>query len=117
MSAGVPTAFYNNIRRAVSPEGEAKLAALHARMKSAQRFGEGATTLQTHMNMLRFFVSGLTLGQSPRAQQQRQLAWCRAQHTVRWCCALQARAVGPTVRTVCTRASLHMHVAQTELCA
>jgi hypothetical protein len=57
--AGVSTAFYNNVRRAVSPEGEAKLAALHARMESAQRFGEGATTLQTHMNMLRFFVSAL----------------------------------------------------------
>ncbi len=55
--AGVSTAFYNNVRRAVNPEGEAQLAALHARMKTSQRFGEGATTLQTHMNMLRFFVS------------------------------------------------------------
>lgn len=55
--AGVSTAFYNNVRRAVSPKGEAKLAALHANLPSAHRFGQGVTTLQTHMNMMRFFVS------------------------------------------------------------
>lgn len=54
--AGVSTAFYNNVRRAITPEGEKKLAELRARFRSTQRFGEGANTLETHMNMLRFFV-------------------------------------------------------------
>lgn len=64
--AGVSTAFYNNVRRAITPEGEKKLAELRARFRSTQRFGEGANTLETHMNMLRFFVSAGTCCVRPR---------------------------------------------------